>query len=110
MNWCQQSFSVQLVQLELNVLNSEFEPGQTDARGVLVILLFNVSTGRLYEDVFIVGSFTEHWARLPPNRGVGGVGDLHAILLVFAFALASCEARFMMLGEFMYLSCLRSGL
>lgn len=69
------------------MLNSEFEPGQTDARGVLVILLFNVSTGRLYEDVFIVGSFTEHWARLPPNRGVGGVGGLARHFICVCFCL-----------------------
>ena len=89
------------------MLNSELEQGQTDVRGVLMNFLFNVSIGRLYEDVFIVGSFTEHWV-VPPSKQ--GKKDLHAILFVFAFALASCEAHFMMLGEFMYLSCLRLSL
>lgn len=45
------------------------ESGQTDARGVLVVLLLNVTIGRLYEDVFIVGSFTEHWVALPSKTG-----------------------------------------
>lgn len=45
-----------------------------------------------------------------PALPTGREKDLHAILFVFAFALASCEAHFMMLGEFMHLSCLRSSL
>lgn len=75
--------------------------GQTDAGGVLVILLLNFLTGRQ-------GSFTEHWAALPQNRG--GKKDLHAILFVFVFALASCEVHFMTPGELMCLSCLRLSL
>ena len=89
------------------MLHAESELCQTDARGVLVTLLFNFSTGRLCEDVFTAGSFTEHWFALLSKRGEK---DLHAILFVCAFALASCEAHFMMLGVFVSLSCLRSGL
>lgn len=88
------------------MLNSELEQGQTAARDVLMNFLLNVSIGRLYEDVFLEGSLTEHWVVPPSKRGE----DLHAILFVFAFDLASCEAHFMMLGEFMYLSCLRLSL
>lgn len=51
------------------MLNSEFEQGQTDARGVLINLLFNVSIGRLCEDVFIVGSFTEQRVVPPSKQG-----------------------------------------
>lgn len=51
------------------MLNSEFGPGQTDARGVLVILLFNVPIGSLSEDVFTVGSFAEHRVVLPSQQG-----------------------------------------
>lgn len=101
--WCQWRISVQLVQLRLNM----WTLGQTDAGGVLVIFalkFFDWQTGYFFKQ----GSFTEHWAALPQNRG--GKKDLHAILFVFVFALASCEVHFMTPGELMCLSCLRSSL
>lgn len=55
------------------------------------------------QDVFISGSFTEHWA-VPPSKQRGKAKT--RTTFVFAFAVASCEAHFMMFGELMHLSCL----
>lgn len=66
---------------------------QIDARYFLVFLL-SVSISRIYRDVFIKGSFTQHLVSLPSNTWGGGDSTCTLFYLCLLFVLASCEANF----------------
>lgn len=104
-------FSQRLAQSEWNV-NAELKLGQMNAKGVLVSFSSVFQLAKLYEDFFFffffrAGSFAERRAVLPKQGWGDEEWDLLTTQFAFALAHTSCEAHFMILGEFMYLSWLR---